>query len=181
MPLREKALIQRIRARANGGCALVAGIGDDCAVLRVPPGHELLVTTDLMLENVHFRRDWEPAESIGRRCLTRGLSDIAAMGGEPQACFVSLALSSGVAQNWVDKFLQGLLRQARKFKCPLAGGDTAQSLSGTQADIVVVGSVPQGTASPTVGRRSEAADPRPRVGDDRHQRRPLLRPPAHLR
>jgi thiamine-monophosphate kinase len=146
MPLLEKALIQRIRARAKAGSAVVAGIGDDCAVLRVPPGHELLVTTDLMVERVHFRRDWEPPESIGRRCLTRGLSDVAAMGGEPRACFVSLALSSGVPQKWVDKFFRGLLRWAERFRAPLAGGDIAQTPSGIHADIVVVGSVPRGKA-----------------------------------
>ena len=110
MPLHEKALIQRLRARAKGGSSVVAGIGDDCAVLRVPTGHELLVTTDLMVEKVHFRRDWERAEKIGQRCLTRGLSDIAAMGGEPQACFVSLALPSRIPQQWVDEFFGGLLR-----------------------------------------------------------------------
>ena len=57
------------------------GIGDDCAVLRPPHGHELLVTTDFSLEGMHFRRDWHSAESAGHRCLARGLSDIAAMGG----------------------------------------------------------------------------------------------------
>jgi thiamine-monophosphate kinase len=146
MPVHEKALIQRIRARAQGGSAVAAGIGDDCAVLRVPPGHELLVTTDLFVENVHFRRDWERPESIGRRCLTRGLSDIAAMGGEPQACFLSLALSSDVPQKWVDQFFRGLLRWAEKFKAPLAGGDIAESPCGIHADIVVAGSVPKGKA-----------------------------------
>ncbi len=146
MPLEEKALIRRIRAHAKSGPSLVQGIGDDCAVLRVPTGHELLVTTDLLVENVHFRRDWESPETIGRRCLMRGLSDIAAMGGEPRACFVSLALARDVSQNWVDRFLAGLLSWARKFNVPLAGGDTAESPSGIQADIVLVGSAPRGQA-----------------------------------
>ncbi len=125
---------------------MVTGIGDDCAVLRVPPGHDLLVTTDFSIENVHFRRDWHPPEWVGRRCLTRGLSDIAAMGGEPRAAFLSLAVSGDVPQKWVDRFLTGLLELAREFKVPLAGGDTAQSPAGIQADIVVVGSVPKGKA-----------------------------------
>lgn len=146
MPLQEKALIRRIRARVRSASAVVQGIGDDCAVLRVPSGHELLVTTDCMVEDVHFRREWESPETIGQRCLTRGLSDIAAMGGEPRACFISLALSRDVPQSWVDKFFAGLLRWAKQFKVPLAGGDTAESPSGMFADIVVVGSVPQGKA-----------------------------------
>jgi thiamine-monophosphate kinase len=146
MPLAEKMLIQRIRRSARGGKSVVTGIGDDCAVLRVPPGHELLVTTDFTLEEVHFRRDWHSPELVGRRCLTRGLSDIAAMGGEPRAAFLSLAVPGDVPQKWVDRFLKGLLALAEEFKVPLAGGDTAQSAAGIQADIVVVGSVPKGKA-----------------------------------
>jgi thiamine-monophosphate kinase len=146
MPLREKELISQIRRSARGGKSVVTGIGDDGAVLRVPPGHELLVTTDFTIENVHFRRDWHPPELVGRRCLTRGLSDIAAMGGEPLAAFLSLAVASDVPQKWVNRFLKGLLNLAEEFKVPLAGGDTAQSPGGIQADIVVVGSVPKGRA-----------------------------------
>lgn len=148
MPLSEKKLIKQIRRSAGAGKSVVTGIGDDCAVLRVPPGHELLVTTDFTIEKVHFRRDWHSPEFVGRRCLTRGLSDIAAMGGEPWAAFLSLALASDVSQKWVDGFLKGLLDLAKEFKVALAGGDTAQSASGggIQADIVVVGSVPKGKA-----------------------------------
>jgi thiamine-monophosphate kinase len=155
MPLSEKKLIVRIRRSAqvgksvgqsSDGQSVVTGIGDDCAVLRVPSGHELLVTTDFTIENVHFRRDWHPPELVGRRCLTRGLSDIAAMGGEPRAAFLSLAVAADVPQKWVDRFLKGLLELAREFDLPLAGGDTAQAASGIQADIVVVGSVPKGMA-----------------------------------
>jgi thiamine-monophosphate kinase len=148
MALGEKKLIQQIRRSARGGKSVVTGIGDDCAVLRVPPGHELLVTTDFTLENVHFRRDWHRPELVGRRCLTRGLSDIAAMGGEPRAAFLSLALPSDVPQKWVRRFLKGLLDLADEFKVPLAGGDTAESGGGggILADIVVVGSVPKGKA-----------------------------------
>jgi thiamine-monophosphate kinase len=146
MPLGEKKLIQRIRRLAHKGPSVVTGIGDDCAVLRVPPGHELLVTTDFTIEKVHFRRDWHPPELVGWRCLTRGLSDIAAMGGEPRAAFLSLAVPGDVPQKWVDRFLKGLLELADEFKLPLAGGDTAQSPAGILADIAVVGSVPKGTA-----------------------------------
>jgi thiamine-monophosphate kinase len=146
MRLSERQLIRQIRRSAHGGGSVVTGIGDDCAVLRLPSGHELLVTTDLSIENVHFRRDWHPPELVGWRCLTRGLSDIAAMGGEPRAVFLSLAAASGVPQKWVSRFLKGLLGLADEFGVPLAGGDTAQSASGIQADIVVIGTLPKGTA-----------------------------------
>jgi thiamine-monophosphate kinase len=166
VPVAEKALIAQIRrlaARrglsknqgraARGSPAIMAGIGDDCAVLRLPPGSESLVTTDFSLEGIHFRRDWHPPESVGHRCLARGLSDIAAMGGEPVAAFLSLALPRNLPQAWVGKFLSGLLRLAGKFGVTLAGGDTSESPDGILADIVVVGTVPKGTAILRSGAR----------------------------
>ena len=154
MPLHERALIAEIRqmsdesnsrkaARARG---VLLGIGDDCSVLRFPANRDSLVTTDFSLEGVHFRREWHPAESIGHRCLARGLSDIAAMGGEPSAVFLSLALPLDVSQAWVRSFVQGLNKLAQKYGVTLAGGDTAQSPAGVLADIIVVGTVPRGEA-----------------------------------
>jgi thiamine-monophosphate kinase len=136
--------IRRMVKSANR--TVIAGIGDDCAVLRVRPGHESLVTTDFTLEGIHFRRDWHPAESVGHRCLTRGLSDIAAMGGEPVAAFLSLALPRNTSQAWVERFAESLIRLAKKHGVTLAGGDTAESPNGILADIIVVGSVPKGQA-----------------------------------
>src|SRR5256886_8628723 len=125
MPMSEKALIARIRRKAVPGRSIVTGIGDDSAVLKLPKGHQSLVTTDFSLEGIHFRREWHSPESVGHRCLTRGLSDIAAMGGEPIAVFVSLALPSDLPQSWVNGFGKGLLKLAGKFGVSLAGGDTA--------------------------------------------------------
>jgi thiamine-monophosphate kinase len=150
VPLPEKALIRRIRDQAakrpEPGVRRVVGIGDDCALLCVPRGHEALVTTDFSLENVHFKRAWHPPESVGHRCLARGLSDIAAMGGEPLAVFLSLAVPRSLPQGWVDGFLRGLLQLADEFKVSLAGGDSAESPGGVLADIVGLGSVPKGKA-----------------------------------
>src|SRR5205823_4272838 len=146
MPMSEKALIARIRRKAVPGRSIVTGIGDDSAVLKIPKGHQALVTTDLSLEGVHFRREWHPPESVGHRCLARGLSDIAAMGGEPVAAFLSLALPRKLPQKWVDEFMKGLLKLAEEFDVSLAGGDIAESPRGVAADIVVVGSVPTGKA-----------------------------------
>jgi thiamine-monophosphate kinase len=113
----------------------------------------MLVTTDFTLEEVHFRREWHPAETVGHRCLTRGLSDIAAMGGTPVAAFLSLALPRDLPQSWVSQFMKGLLKLADTFQVSLAGGDTAQSSGGILADIVVVGSVPNGKAVRRSGAR----------------------------
>ena len=154
MPLNEKLLIERIRrAAATRGQRASQGIGDDCAVLPLPRGHEALVTTDFSLEDVHFRREWHPPDSVGHRCLARGLSDIAAMGGIPRAAFLSLALPPELPQSWVDKFVAGLLKLAAQFSVSLAGGDTAQSPAGILADIVVLGSVPAGQAILRSGAR----------------------------
>jgi len=153
LPLTEKRLISRIRGLAARRRGVTAGIGDDCAILQIPVGHQTLVTTDFSLEGVHFRREWHPAEAVGHRCLTRGLSDIAAMGGNAIAAFLSLALPQNLPQAWVDQFMQGLLKLADRFNVSLAGGDTAQSPNGVLADIVVVGSVPKGKAIQRSGAR----------------------------
>ena len=157
VPLPEKALIRRIRdlaAKGRGaGRHSGIGIGDDCAVVPIPRGHEALVTTDFSLENVHFKRAWHPPESVGHRCLARGLSDIAAMGGQPLAVSLSLAFPRTLPQSWVDGFLRGLLKLASKFEVNLAGGDTAESRDGVMADIIALGSVPRGKAVLRAGAR----------------------------
>jgi len=101
---------------------------------------------------VHFRRAWHPAAAVGHRCITRGLSDIAAMGGQPLACFLSLGLPGNLPQTWVNGFLRGLLAQARRFKLPLAGGDISSARQIT-ADIIVTGQVPAGKAVLRSGAR----------------------------
>src|SRR6202048_639989 len=103
-PLGELALIEQIRRNFSAGSkAITLGIGDDCAILRPPAGCEVLVTTDFTLESRHFRRDLHPPESVGHRCLARGLSDLAAMGGLPTAVFLSLALPAELPQRWGER------------------------------------------------------------------------------
>jgi thiamine-monophosphate kinase len=155
MPIAETRLIERIaqasRAalpalRRSAPARVLQSIGDDCALLSTLPGTQTLVTTDFSLEGIHFRREWHPADSVGHRCLTRGLSDIAAMGGEPFAAFLSLALPADLPQRWADQFFDGLLNTAKKAGVTLAGGDVSQSPAGVLADITVVGTVPEGRA-----------------------------------
>ncbi len=170
----ERELIAAIRKRAGQLRAgdrkkgiLHLGIGDDCAVLRPRRGEELVVTTDLSLENVHFRRDWHPPQSIGHRCLARGLSDLAAMGARPEAAFLSLALPAELtgsggssSESWMQAFFDGLMALAERHRVPLAGGDLAKSPPGLQhaeglvvADIVLLGSVPKGRSLLRSGAR----------------------------
>ncbi len=153
----ELELIERIRSGWAGraqppGRKVILGIGDDCAILRPPRGHEILVTTDFTLEGRHFRRDWHPPESVGHRALARGLSDLAAMGARPLAAFLSLALpaemlATRAGRLWVERFFRGLRGLAERSATPLAGGDTSESPNGlVLADIVLVGSAPAGKA-----------------------------------
>lgn len=152
-PHGELAWIERIRQRAavtaRGAGAVRLGIGDDCAILAPPRGHEIVLTTDLSLEGRHFRRDWHPARSVGHRALARGLSDLAAMGARPLAAFLSLAIPRAVAAEaeWVEGFLDGLLALAAATKTPLAGGDTAEApCNDITIDIVLLGATPTGRA-----------------------------------
>lgn len=159
----ELELIRRIRteARHTGGKPPVAlGIGDDCAILRLHAGHELLVTTDFSLETRHFLRGLQPARSAGHRCLARGLSDLAAMGARPLAAFLSLALPRGLQQSrggrdWLDGFLAGLSELGKASGTQLAGGDTSTA-PGEQvlADIVLTGSAPQRSSLRRSGARA---------------------------
>ena len=149
----ELALIASIQSRfAQRLRGVSLGIGDDCAILRPPAGHEILVTTDFSLEDRHFRRATHPAAAVGHRTLARGLSDLAAMGARPLAAFLSLALPADVprtakGRRWVEGFFDGLEALARSSGVPLAGGDTAQAPgSHILADIVLVGTAPSGTA-----------------------------------
>lgn len=162
VPLTENAWIAEIRRLANSSARrrshgskylVFTGIGDDCAVLRLPPGQESLVTTDFSLEGIHFRRDWHSPQSVGHRCLIRGLSDIAAMGGEPVAAFLSLALPRDLPQSWVGRFSDGLIKLAEKFGVILAGGDTAESPNGILADIILIGIARKGKAVLRSGAR----------------------------
>jgi thiamine-monophosphate kinase len=152
--LPERELIDNIRRMAGRrtGRALIRGIGDDSAILKIAAGQQLLVTTDLCVEGVHFRREWHPPAAVGHRCLVRGLSDIAAMGGEPLACFLSLGLPSRLPPRWVKGFLQGLTSLARRFAVPLAGGDISAAPVIT-CDIVVTGQVRSGKAVLRSGAR----------------------------
>jgi thiamine-monophosphate kinase len=157
----ELAIIDQIRRRVARSLptGLNLGIGDDCALLRLKPGEEVAVTTDLSIQDRHFRLDLHPPEAIGHRTLARGLSDIAAMGARPIAAFLSLGLPSQLTQSpagkkgsWLDRFLDGFLALASTHHAPLAGGDLAQSAIAV-ADIVLIGAVARGKALLRSGAR----------------------------
>ncbi len=154
--LTEENILERLRRRVviPRGSRVIAGIGDDCAIFRPRGGREdLLFTTDLLIEGVHFEQATHTAAQAGHKALARGLSDIAAMGGFPLFCLLSLAFPEWANGRWVDEFYTGVLRLAKSAGVVLAGGDLALAERVT-CDIVVAGSVPQGCALRRDGARA---------------------------
>jgi thiamine-monophosphate kinase len=152
----EPELISKLRARAAlpPAAGVVLGIGDDCAIVR-PRGarEDWLYTTDLLIEGTHFLRETHAAADVGWKALARGLSDIAAMGGEARFCLLSLAVADWVDARWLDGFYNGLLALAGRAGVALIGGDLART-ERVMCDIVVAGTVPRGKALRRDGARS---------------------------
>ena len=121
--LRNESAGLRSEARSR---FLTLGMGDDAALVFGARGDEIVLTCDWFLEGTHFLRDKHPGEAVGWKCLARAVSDIAAMGAVPRTFLLSLALPRELAGWWLDDFLRGLRRAARRFGCSLAGGDTTE-------------------------------------------------------
>jgi len=147
----ELAIIEKIRRLGERGPHITLGIGDDCAIYRPNPNEELLFTTDQSIEGVHFLPDQSPS-IIGHNALARSLSDIAAMGGEPRFCLVSLAVPPECSKNFIDAFYRGLLGLTRRTGTVLAGGDLAHS-NKIYCDVMVCGSTARGQSLRRSGAR----------------------------
>lgn len=140
--LGEFGLIERIRRRNPGGAGLHLGIGDDCAAWAAPAGRLLLTSTDLLIEGVHFRRDWTDLFRLGRKAVSVNISDIAAMGGEPHCLYLGLGLPPSLPVPEIDALLDGFLQAAADYGAVLAGGDTCRSPGPLFISVTVEGSVP---------------------------------------
>ena len=119
------------------------GIGDDCAVMPAGEG-ELLFSTDLLMEGVHFLRNESSPEDVGWKAAAVNLSDIAAMGGIPVATFLSIALPKEAQGEWAERFIDGYTQISRKYDVPLLGGDTTSSLRDIAVNVGVLGRWPSG-------------------------------------
>lgn len=137
----EFGLIERIRAQVAGRDDILLGIGDDCCASVLPPGEILLTTTDLLLEDVHFRREWTDLFTLGRKCVAVNISDIAAMGGTPQTLSLGLALPAALNPDDFDQLIAGVLAAAREYGAILSGGDTCRSPGGLLISVTVQGSI----------------------------------------
>lgn len=142
MSLGEFELIRRCFQRAVPPGVVSLGIGDDCAVLQPTPGHQWLVSTDMLVEGRHFVSTVDP-ERLGHKTLAVNLSDLAACGAAPRAFFLALALPRADAA-WCDAFARGLFALADAHGLVLAGGDT--TAGPLNLCVTVMGEVPAGQA-----------------------------------
>jgi len=126
-------------------------IGDDCAVIAPPRNLDLLFTTDFFIEGIHFERALA-AEKVGHNALARSLSDIAAMGGTPRYCLLSIAVAPWVDQVWLDGFYRGVNRLLKPTKARIAGGDLSHA-NQLVCDVMVCGSIAKGKALLRSGAR----------------------------
>jgi thiamine-monophosphate kinase len=145
LPIGEFELIARYFQRGTGAAPRVElGIGDDCALIDGGPESQWAVTTDMLVEGVHFLADVDP-EALGHKALAVNLSDLAACGATPRCFFLALALPA-VDEPWLAAFSSGIFSLADRFGCALAGGDTTRSVQGVTISITALGDVPRGSA-----------------------------------
>ncbi len=117
------------------------GIGDDAAVLEVPSGHRVVATADMLVEGIHFRRDWTGPEDLGWKALAVNVSDLGAMGAAPLAALVCLALPDDTEAAGREALYAGLNACAAEYLCPVAGGDTVRSPAGVTLAVTALGTV----------------------------------------
>jgi thiamine-monophosphate kinase len=154
--LSEGRLIAAIRSRTGGlGTGVRVGIGDDCAVLEPTPGALLIATTDLLIEDVHFRRRYAQPADVGWKTVAVNVSDIAAMGARPRWALVALACPEGTAQSEVDAFFDGALALAGEHGVAIVGGDTSASPRGWFANVTLLG---EATAAPLLRSGARPGD-----------------------
>ncbi len=126
---------------------ITLGIGDDCAVLSKDSKTDLVITTDMLVEDIDFKLDWSKPEFIGHRSLAVSLSDIAAMGAKPVWSMISIGIPEAVWKtDFVDKFYDGYMRLAKKFDVRLIGGDISKTPDKIVIDSIAAGEVKKGKA-----------------------------------
>jgi thiamine-monophosphate kinase len=147
--LGEFGLIEQIRKGVPLGPGVHRGIGDDAAETSLPEGHHLLTSTDLLIEEIHFRHDWTSCEDLGHKAVAVNLSDIAAMGGLPRYLYLGLACPGETELDDINAFLKGALDEAEHHNVTLVGGDTCRSPGPWMISVTIEGSAP---AHQAIGR-----------------------------
>jgi thiamine-monophosphate kinase len=140
--LGEQALIERIRARVPAAPAWVAiGVGDDAAVVEPARNRAEVITTDALVEGVHFDLAYVPPSAVGHKALAVNLSDLAAMGAEPRAALLSLMLPDTMRVAAFDELVDGWFALARRYAVVLVGGNISRSPGPLVVDVTAIGSV----------------------------------------
>jgi thiamine-monophosphate kinase len=138
----ERALLARIRARVpHSHPDLVLGIGDDAAILQQRRNHADVVTSDMLIEGVHFRRAWSSPQDVGAKAVAVNLSDLGAMGAEPRVALVSLALPADLPLTEFDGLIDGIADAAREGGIAVAGGNLTRSPGPLMVDVTAIGAV----------------------------------------
>jgi thiamine-monophosphate kinase len=133
----EKVLLRHLHGRIPAAPGVLVGVGDDAAAVEIGPF--ALLTTDSLVEGVHFRRDAAPPRLLGRKALTVNLSDVAAMGGIGRYATVSLCLPPEITLGWVDSLYDGLLERAAESGVGLVGGNVTRGRESIVVDVALVG------------------------------------------
>lgn len=137
--LGEFGLIDRIAHQVAASPSVPLGIGDDAAALLPTPHHLTLITSDMLLEGVHFDLSFCDPQSLGRKSLAVNLSDLAAMGARPRQFLLGIALPVEISIEFMDGFMAGVLAMAERFGVTLVGGDTCASKGGLAISITALG------------------------------------------
>jgi thiamine-monophosphate kinase len=141
----EFELIASYFAPLAAGSPGAVGLTDDAAFLGLPAGQELVVTTDALIEGVHFRRA-DPAETVGAKALRVNLSDLAAKGAEPVGYLMVICVPAWLDESWIRQFVQGLAKDQQRFQVTLLGGDTTATPGPLVISITALGAIPAGAA-----------------------------------
>lgn len=123
----------------------IKGIGDDAAILQFGNDEEVLVSTDLLMEGVHFDLTYFPLKHLGYKAVVANISDIYAMNGTPKQITVSLALSRKFCIEDVEELYSGIRLACQQYGVDIVGGDTSSSLTGLAISITAIGTAPKGT------------------------------------
>ncbi len=149
------AIARWLKQSPTEGDAVLRGAGEDVAWIQA--GEPLALSVDTLVDGVHFRRSWMPPEAVGWKAMTAALSDLAAARARPVGCLV--ALSAPALDSWTDAVMAGIAEAARRFGCPILGGDTTRSAVATVSVTVIGTGTPFGRSGAQVGDLVQLSGP----------------------
>ena len=151
----EFGLLEKIRHKIRQRSHHIKlGVGDDCAVV-ASSDRDLLTSTDMLIENVHFDLKYFSPEMIGKKAIAVNLSDIAAMGGRPLYILISLGIPSSTPVEFVEKLYIGFETMAKKYGCSIVGGDISKSINGLIVSITIIGEIKKNASIKRSGAKNK--------------------------